>query len=157
MLCFTLFAFASVIYGQSSTTAQVSGTVTDSTDAVVPKAKVTLMSVETGAIRDALTDDSGEFRFVAVIPGTYDIKVEKDGFGTQSRRNVAITVGSAHEVPFRLAVGQASQVIEIQAEVPLIETERTQQANTIDQQSVQNLPINRRDYLSFSLLTPGRE
>src|SRR5205807_6325428 len=87
--------------------------------------------------------------------GVYEIKVEKPGFSAQSRKGIVVTVGQAAVIDIKLAVGSNSQLIEVQADAPLVETERTQQADTIDQQSVRNLPINRRDYLTFSLLAPG--
>src|SRR5260370_2467883 len=55
----------------------------------------------------------------------------------------------------KLAVSGSTEMVQVQTEAPAIETERTQQSNTINEQSVRNLPINRRDYLSFSLLVPG--
>ena len=66
-----------------------------------------------------------------------------------------VTVGQAAVNDVKLAVGSSSQLVEVQTDPPLVETERTQQSNTIDEQAVRNLPINRRDYLSFSLLAPG--
>ena len=59
------------------------------------------------------------------------------------------------DIDFQLAVGESSQMVEISAQTPLIDTERSQQASTIDETSIRNLPINRRDYLSFALLAPG--
>ena len=66
-----------------------------------------------------------------------------------------LTVGQTVVIDFQLAVGASTQIVEINTDAPLIESERTQQANTIDQMAVRNLPINRRDYLTFALLAPG--
>src|SRR5437870_5427889 len=147
---------AGIASAQSKTAGTVSGTVTDPTDSVVPGAKITVTSAEMGtALESTLTDVSGEYRIPLLPPGVYDIKIEKPGFAVQSRKSVVITVGQAAVIDVRLSVGASSQVIEVQAQPPLIETERTQQSNTINEQSVRNLPINRRDYLTYSLLAPG--
>lgn len=147
---------AGIASAQSKTAGTLSGTVIDPTDSVVPGAKITVTSTETGtALESALTDVSGEYRIPLLPPGVYDIKVEKPGFAVQSRKSVVITVGQAAVIDVRLSVGASNQLIEVQAEPALIETERTQQSNTIDEQSVRNLPIDRRDYLTYSLLAPG--
>jgi hypothetical protein len=149
VLC-TLSAFA-----QSSTTAVLTGVVTDPTQAVVPDAKVTVTRVDTGQSREARTNAEGEYRIVLLPPGFYDVKVEKPGFLTQTKKSIELTVGQSASFDFQLAVGASSQIVEISSEAPLIESERSQQANTIGARDIANLPINRRDYLSFALLAPG--
>src|SRR5579872_4105586 len=142
--------------GQSKTTGTLSGTVIDATDAAVPGAKVTVTRAGSGnALEMVTTDDRGEYRVPLAPPGVYEIKVEKPGFSVQVRKGIVVTVGQAAVTDVKLAVGSSSQLIEVEADPPLVETERTQQSNTIDQQAVRSLPINRRDYLSFSLLAPG--
>ena len=152
LLCLMLTASG---WTQSKTTATLTGTVTDPTDASVPGAKVTATSPGIGITREGITDDHGLFQIVLLPPGIYDLKVEKDGFTTQARKGLELTVGQLIAIDFKLAVGASTQMVEVQSEVPLVETDRTQQANTIGQMEVKNLPINRRDYLSFALLAPG--
>jgi hypothetical protein len=142
-------------YGQSKTTAVLSGSVLDATEAGVPDARVTATNTQTGRALEVASDYRGEYRFVLLPPGVYDVKVEKQGFATQVNRGVEVTVGQAALLDVRLQVGATQQVVEVNADVALLETERTQQANTIEQESVRNLPINRRDYLTFVLLAPG--
>ena len=147
---------AALAAGQSKTTGTLSGTVIDATDAAVPGAKVTVRGAGSGnALETVATDDRGEYRVPLAPPGVYEIKVEKPGFSVQVRKGIVVTVGQAAVTDVKLAVGSSSQLIEVEADPPLVETERTQQSNTMDQQAVRNLPINRRDYLSFSLLAPG--
>lgn len=156
LLCLSVaIVFAPAAMPQSATTATLSGTISDASEAVVPKAKVTVSNPATGLVRDVMSDSAGEYRLVLLPPGTYTVKAEKEGFAPQSHSDIVLTVGQSASLDFRLAVGTATQVVEIQSAAPLVDTDRTQQANTITQQSVQNLPINRRDYLSFSLLAPG--
>ena len=156
LLClFLLISCARIATPQSKTTATLSGTITDATDAVVPGAKVTLTNTGTGAAVEAVSDDRGEYRAPLLFPGNYDLNVEKAGFSVQSRKNVQLTVGEAAVADFHLIVGANTQVIEVETGAPLVDTERTQQSNTINEEAVRNLPINRRDYLSFALLAPG--
>jgi len=153
---YVLFTLGAVLaFGQSKTTAVLSGTISDPTEANVPGAKVVATNTQTGANLEAASDDRGEYRFPLLPPGSYDVKVEKQGFAAQIQRNIEVTVGQAAVLDFKLAVGATTQVVEVATGVLLVETERTQQANTIEQEEVRNLPINRRDYLTFALLAPG--
>ncbi|MDP3001012.1 MAG: TonB-dependent receptor [Bryobacterales bacterium] len=150
-----VLVWAGILFPQSKTSAELSGTVRDPSQAAVPKATITLTNADTGVKREAETDMVGEYRLLQLAPGVWDVKVEREGFTTQTRKGVQLTVGQMAMLDFALEVGAASQIIEVGAFVPLIESDRSFQANTIDQQSVRNLPINRRDYLTFALLAPG--
>ncbi len=157
--CLGVFAatllLAGALFPQSKTSAVLSGTVKDPTEAAVPAAKITVTNPDTGVKRSAETGLTGEYRVVELSPGAWDVKVEHDGFTTQTRKGLQLTVGQMAVLDFALEVGAATQIIEVGTYVPLIEVDRSFQANTIDQQSVRNLPINRRDYLTFALLAPG--
>src|SRR5260370_16556650 len=109
----------------------------------------------TGRLLEAISDDRGAYRIPLMPPGVYDLKVEKPGFAAATRDGITITVGEAAVMDIKLAVSGSTEIVQVQTEAPAIETERTQQSNTINERSVRNLPINRRDYLSFSLLVPG--
>jgi hypothetical protein len=155
-----IYAFVALLctgalFAQSKTSAELGGTVKDPTEAAVPKAKITATNADTGVKREAETGLTGEYRLLQLAPGAWDIKVEREGFATQTRKGLELTVGQMAALDFDLEVGASSQIIEVGTYVPLIEVDRSFQANTIDQQSVRNLPINRRDYLTFALLAPG--
>ncbi|MBI3208343.1 MAG: TonB-dependent receptor [Candidatus Solibacter usitatus] len=154
---FVLFLalFGQTVFAQSKTSATLTGTVTDPTDAVIQGARIIVTNAETGATRESLSDDRGDYLFPLLPAGTYEVRVEKQGFGSRSAKGVAFTVGQSASIDFKLEVGESSQLIEVQADTPLVEAERTQQSNTLTEQFVRNLPINRRDYLSFALLAPG--
>lgn len=143
-----------ILPGQSTTTAVLSGTIVDASGAVVPGAKAIATNPETNLTRESSSDDRGEYRFRLLPPGTYEVRIEKSGFAVPTRK-IAVTVGQDAVLDFPLDVGAATQLVEVNSEVPAIEVERTQQSNTINQQDVRNLPISRRDYLSFTLLAPG--
>ena len=143
-----------ILPGQSTTTAVLSGTIVDASGAVVPGANAIATNPETNLSRESVSGDRGDYRFSLLPPGVYEIRIEKSGFAVPTKR-IAVTVGQDAVLDFRLDVVGAKQLIEVSSEASAIEVERTQQSNTINQQDVRNLPINRRDYLSFALLDPG--
>ena len=152
---FCLALLSVPVFGQSKTAATLTGRVTDPSEALIPGARILLTNTETGATVEATSDERGEYRVLLLPPGTYDLRVEKQGFGSLTTKSVAFTVGQAAAMDFKLTIGSSAQTVEVEAESPLIEAERTQQSNTLSEKSVRNLPINRRDYLSFALLAPG--
>ncbi|MGI8991586.1 MAG: TonB-dependent receptor [Bryobacteraceae bacterium] len=150
-----LLVLPAMLFAQSETTATLDGVATDATDAAIPGVKVTLTSNDTGIARASTTDERGEYRFLLVPPGIYNLQAEKTGFGVQLTKNLELTVGQTAVLNLKLNVGASAQAIEVNTDVTAIETERATQSDTITQREVRNLPINRRDYLSFALLAPG--
>src|SRR6266404_3002672 len=148
-LLFVFVVCVASVFAQSTNTATLSGVVTDPTQAVVADAKITITRVETGIKREARTGADGEYRAVLLPPGQYDVSVEKPGFLAQTKKGLELTVGQRAAISFQLAIGASSLIVEISTQVPLLESERSQQANTLDATAIRNLPINRRDYLSF--------
>ncbi|MEX2262775.1 MAG: TonB-dependent receptor [Bryobacteraceae bacterium] len=147
--------FTASALAQSKSTGEAGGTVTDPSNAVVPNLKITATAADTNLVREGTTDGQGEYLILLLPPGAYDIKAEAEGFVPQVKKGIAITVGQKAIVDLQLTLGASTQLVEVGAEIPVVEVERTQQANTLDQNSVRNLPINRRDYLTFALLAPG--
>jgi len=134
---------------------ELHGTVTDATGGLVPGVKVTVQSDETGLARATSTDGAGQYRVLLLPPGDYQVKFEKDRFRTQLARATRVTVGQIAILDAGLEVGATTEVIEVTGAPALVENERSHQANTLEQDAIRNLPINRRDYLTFSLLAPG--
>src|SRR5258708_7512662 len=134
LLCIVFLSFAPIVLGQSKTTSALGGTVSDPSDSAIPSAKVTITNIESGLKRETASDTHGEYRFVLLPPGTYEIKAEAQGFSPLSRKNIQLTVGGDLELDLKLTLGSATQTIEVESAVPFIETERSQQANTIGQQ-----------------------
>ena len=152
---FLMLLLSSALLAQSTSKATLSGTVTDPSDASVPKAHVTATNTETGLTRGTETDPTGLFQFELLPPGFYSISVDAPGFRKSERTAIELTVGASVVLDFQLLLGIATTIDTVEAEAPAIETQRTHQANVIEQGSIADLPIDRRDYLSFSLLVPG--
>src|SRR6266478_5254154 len=135
--------------------ADLTGIVTDPTGAGVPNAKVTVIDAAKGIERSAVTDEHGFYRMSGLAPATYKVSVEHAGFQTEVVPTLTLTVGQTIVFDFHLKLAGISGQVEVTSELPVVETERGSQANTLTQQYIADLPINRRDYLTFTLLTPG--
>jgi hypothetical protein len=102
-----------------------------------------------------MTDARGVYRIPVLPPGIYEVKIEISGFTTQIKREVIITVGQVLTLNFEMAIGALEKSVVIETDEPLIETERTHQSATITQRPINKLPINGRNFLDFTKLTPG--
>jgi hypothetical protein len=139
---------------QSVTSAALSGRVLDSTGAAVGGASVTATNLETNQRQTAATDEEGRYRFAYLTVGTYQLAALAQGFAANNRR-VTLTIGQALDVPLRLAVADVAEEVSVTTDVPVIETVRTQVAETIRPGEIDELPLNGRNYLDLSLLVPG--
>src|SRR6266849_5213772 len=135
--------------------ADLTGTVTDPAGGDVPNAKVTVIDTAKGIQRSVVTDEHGFYRLTGLAPATYKLSVEHTGFQTEVVLTLTLTVGQTSVLDFHLKLSGLSSQVEVTSELPVVETEKASQANTLTQQYIVDLPINRRDYLTFTLLTPG--
>ena len=148
--------FSAVALGQAQIGgATLSGTVTDPTSAAVAGAKVTITQNGTGFTRSTETNAVGLFNFASIPPGSYDLTVERQGFKLVKRTSAEINVGAVAALDVVLEVGTVTETVEVNAEVPLVETTRSQTSTVVDNNAVAGLPINGRNFLDFTLLTPG--
>jgi hypothetical protein len=154
LLCFLFATFMAHAQGVGSS-GEITGTVTDPSGAVLPKASVSVVDVQTGLKRTAVMNGSGEFRIAGLSPATYDVSAELPGFATEIRRGVTVAIGQTVISDFRLKPSQVATVVEVTDQPPVVETERGSQTDRISQQYIADLPIDRRDYLTFTLLVPG--
>ena len=151
-----LLLAASVAHAQGvGSSGEISGTVTDSSGAILPKVTVNVIETQTGLKRTAVTNNTGQFRIVGLSPATYDVSAEMAGFATEIRREVTVAIGQTVISDFKLKPSQVATVVEVTDQPPVVETERGSQADQISQQYIADLPIDRRDYLTFTLLAPG--
>jgi hypothetical protein len=137
------------------TSGEITGTVTDSSGGVVLKATVNVVDTQTGLKRTAITNGTGQFRVASLPPATYNISVEMPGFATEIRKGVTVAIGQIALSDFKLNPSQVATVVEVTDQAPVVETERGSQADRIIQQYIADLPVDRRDYLTFTLLAPG--
>ena len=133
----------------------VKGIVTDASGGVLPKANVVAEDAEKGIRRTAISDSGGAYLVTGLPPGTYNVSVELAGFGTEIKQGLVVTVGQTAILDFQLGVASAKETVEVSAEASTVDTEKSSQSNTLTEAMIQDLPIDRRDYLTFSLLAPG--
>jgi len=133
----------------------INGTVTDPSGAVIPNAAVVATETARGTSYTATTGDSGQYRLIGLLPATYNVTVRVAGFATMTQNGVVVSVGETTIADFSLKVAATGQVVEVTAAPPVIDTQRGSQANTLTETYITNLPIDRRDYLTFTLLLPG--
>jgi hypothetical protein len=137
-------------------TATINGTVMDSTGAIVPHAKVTVVNKATNASRDAETSDTGFYSFPTLPPGIYDVTIEKTGLKTVAFVDVTLTVDQALTLDAKLEVSAVSQTVTVEGtNITPINTTDAQISNVIDSKQIQELPLILRDPYQLVLLTPG--
>jgi hypothetical protein len=149
-----LTLLAAACWAQSGT-GDLGGTVLDSSGAAVAGATVTISNPATGFNRVLRTNEGGIYAAPALSPGAYTVKVEKEGFQSQSRAGVELQVGQAPTLNFTLAVGNVAEVIEVKGGAPVLETETTSVGTVIENKRIVELPLNGRNYLQLASLIPG--
>ncbi len=155
----TLVAFSLILpaaaNAQESTVAGIVGAVKDASGASIAGAKVTVTNTGTGAERQAVTDDAGDFAVPNLPPATYTIRVEKPGFQSAVIAPFDLRVGLVLRQTVTLAVGAVSEAVTVQAEAPLMQTETGTVGQVIDQKRIVDLPLNGRNLVQLAVLSAG--
>jgi hypothetical protein len=153
----TLFALGLTVrvVAQGAGTAEIRGTITDQTGAVVLDAKVVVRSLDTDAERNLATNDAGIYLAPLLQPGRYEVTVTKQGLATVKRENLNLEVGQILVVDLSLPLKTTQESITVTGEAGLVETEKFDVSQTISHEYVENLPLNGRRWDNFVLLTPG--
>jgi len=133
------------------------GTVTDSSGAAVPNAKITITDVNKGVSFTTTSNESGNYEQGHLIVGTYEVKVEAPGFQAYVQKDVQVNVDAAAQVNAILQLGQVTQTVEVTAALPLLKTERTDVSTTFTEKQVKELPLFSRNFTELELLTPGTQ
>jgi len=151
---FVLFVVFAVCARAQFDTATVLGTVTDPSGAVIPHCSVALHNTATGALDTATTDDRGEFRFVDISIGSYELKVTATGFQPAAAKFV-LTVGARQRVDVSLKVATAATTVTTTANVTQLETESSERGQVVNEREIAELPLNGRQYSKLVELTAG--
>ena len=125
----------------SAQTSQVSGQVVDASKAVVSGALLTLTRIETGDTRQEHSTNEGYYSFPLLLPGHYDLKIEKDGYETQDQKGIIVETGTVSTVNVTLAVGTIATTVSVDATVPLLQSETSAVADVVENQTVNNMPL----------------
>jgi len=133
----------------------LSGTVLDASGAAVAGATVTAINIDTGLSRSTTTDAKGEYLVVALRVGSYRLEVEAKGFRKYLQEGITLNVNQPATIPVRLAVGTATETLEVKANADLIETTTTSLGTTVGAREILDLPLNGRHFTQLGLLQPG--
>jgi hypothetical protein len=145
---------ATVCVQAQVTTADVVGTVMDSSGAVVPNAKVSIINKGTEQSRSGQTNALGEYVFTLLLPGQYSVRVEAANFKAHIS-SVTISSGDRARVDVQLQVGANTETVEVQAITPLLQTDSSTVTATVTQRDVQDLPLSSRNLINLVQLVPG--
>ncbi len=149
-----LLTAAAAAMGQSFTGTLV-GTVKDPTGAVLPGVGLKLTRVDTGQTRETATNERGDFTFVQLPVGTYQLEAELPGFKSEQRTGLTVRTDITARVDITMVVGAVSEKIVVSADAPLLESETSAVGNVINNKTVVELPLNGRKFATLVFLSPG--
>jgi len=138
-------------------TGSITGTVTDPSGAIVPKARITVRNEGTNATREAETNDDGDYTVALLPPAHYRVMVEKPNFRRSVRGDVILDVEQTARVDFSLQVGVLNEEVNVTDTPPLVQTDTSTLGQVVNGRAVHELPLNERNFLSFGLLVPGSQ
>ncbi|HET7347794.1 MAG TPA: carboxypeptidase regulatory-like domain-containing protein, partial [Acidobacteriaceae bacterium] len=137
------------------TTASITGTVEDAGGAVINGATITVTDTERGTTYAAKTNDGGIFTFARLPIGTYDVKVEAQGFETAIQSHMTLVLNQTARLDFKMKVGAVTNTVRVTSEAPALQTQTTQVSTLVDARAVTNIPLATRNYVELTLLSPG--
>ena len=129
-LMFVLISSMAVAQGVGAS-GDITGTVTDPSGAIISGATVTVTDVDKGTRHTVTSDNSGQFHLLGLRPATYNVSVSKTGFQSEIAKAIQIVIGQSSNIDFKMKVSQVSEALEVTAEIPVVETEKTAQANRV--------------------------
>lgn len=147
---------ATLFVADAQTTAEILGTVTDESGAVISGAKITTKNLDTGIVNSTISGEAGQFRFPLLQPGKYEVTIEKAGFAKLVHQQVEIQLNERANVPARLKVSASQEVITVTSEVPLVNTTNAEVGVNFDSKRISELPLApNSNILNAALSVPG--
>jgi hypothetical protein len=141
---------------QAQITGTIAGTVHDASGAVLPGATVTVRGPRLQRESASATSaENGSYRVPLIPPGVYEVTVGLSGFTSQTRRNVEVAINQQTTLDFTLALGGREEAVEVEAEIPLVEVERSAVSSRVSQKTIDALPLNGRNFVDLITLVPG--
>jgi hypothetical protein len=155
VICVAIFSFATNGNAQSAGTASIQGSITDATGASIQSATVTAINAATQVKQIAITEGNGHYSLPNMAIGTYTLDVVAPGFEHYTQSNIVLEVGSSISVNVGMTVGRTDQRVEVQASGLSLQTEDVSFKQTIDQQTVTEMPLNGRQMTNLIALSGG--
>jgi hypothetical protein len=138
-----------------STTGTILGTVKDQSGAVLPGVEITVVNAGTNQSRATITNERGDYTAPQLAIGAYSVTASLPGFKTEVRQRIEIQVDQRARIDFTMEVGQVNDKIMVTEEAPLVQTSSASLGSVVDNQKIQQLPLNSRDFEKLALLVPG--
>ena len=150
-----LFVFLGTIPSLAQSMGTILGIVKDSSGGVLPQAKVTIVNTDTNDSRTATTGDDGSFRFPALVTGHYSVKIEKEGFKTETETGLTLEVTQELVVSPALEVGTSTQEVTVTGEAPMVNTTNSTLGGLVNEDKMADLPLNGRNYVDLVTMQAG--
>ena len=142
-------------YGQTAGAGTITGTVTDTSGAVISGATVNVRNTDTGITHTYQSNEAGLYVAPFIQPGHYTIEASAATFATVTAKNLNLLVGQTLTIDLKMTVASSTTTVEVSAETPILNVEKTSVSQVVDQSIIQNLPVNARNWSDFVLLTPN--
>jgi len=149
-----VLVFSVPLFSQGSN-GRIIGTVADQSGGVISNATVSIIDKDRGVARTLTTDDAGEYNAPNLLPGTYIVRVEANGFKKLERQNVVLEVGKEVRVDVTVQPGEQTQTVTVTESIPLVETTNATLGGTLNNTDINDMPLNGRNYQSLMSLRPG--
>jgi hypothetical protein len=147
LICLPLFS--------QGNTGRILGSITDQSGGVIGGAIVTVTDISRGISRNLITDESGEYNAPNLTPGPYIVRAEAKGFKAVERQNIVLEVSQDLRVDLQLQPGEMTQTVTVTEALPLVDTTSAELGGTIQNQIIENLPMNGRNFQNLPVLRPG--
>lgn len=134
---------------------RILGTVTDQSGGILAAATVTVVDTQRGLVRTLTTDEAGEYNAPTLLPGSYTVRAESEGFKTLARENVVLEVGKEIRIDLTLQPGQQTQTVTVTESLPLVDAATATLGGTLNNADINDMPLNGRNYQSLLSLRPG--
>jgi hypothetical protein len=156
LICLSILAIAALpAIAQTSGAGTIAGTVADANQAVIPGASVTVTNVDTGVVHSYTSNSAGLYVAPFLQPGHYKVDATASNFGKVEARNLTLQVGQTLTIDLTLTVQSTATTVEVSGAATVLDVERTEVSQVVDQSIIQNLPVNGRNWSDFVLLTPN--
>lgn len=155
LLAFAIGIYCGSAFAQATASASLTGTITDTSQAVVINAQITLTNKDSGAVRTAQSNSAGLYRFDLLPAGNYELKITMTGFKAITVASAELIVGQTLTLNFTLEPGSVSQTVTVTEEAPIVDVTKTNVGMDVTQQTIQNMPLNGRDFGNLAYLAPG--
>src|SRR5208283_4646651 len=156
LLCvFFLVGFVSIAAYSQNSEGTILGHVQDSSGAAVAGANVIATNIDTNVVHQFTINNSGDYAFVNMIPGTYQVRVARDGFKTEVAGNLILEVDQTLRQDFTLQVGTMKETIMVVADAQMVQADNTTTGNVLDQKAIEELPSSGRDFNNLLGLVAG--